>query len=1237
MSCMNYALRLSKNENKGPLGEKEYFEDSEEEKRKIKELIQKIRTSKHIVVHAGAGISTSSGLQDFRGPTGIWTNEFLNDASHRRKKQLGKRRKGGHESSKVKETQDVKMPHPNDSQNAKTKKIRRSSQGKCELSDDPSEHSSVSRTEKSPFDFVKIERPESLYEDDTVQSHWEGEGNFPEYRSKHTRVAHGQRQDYAKYQEKEYLNGYEGEAHAEEERESIRTEGDKHFVKEKEKSENSDMTLVRSNVQGSEEGEGGELSRHVCVKKENATSTYEGDTTSLDRNGNNEQGNSTGETENPLSNEHYVIFGNRKKKVIDLHLALPTKTHIMIKELMKRNVIKFLITQNIDSLHYRCGTKFSKISEIHGNIFIERCDFCGRRYLRDFVISTISFQPTGALCFLCSFPPIGVCTDVLLDWNNAYEDFFHLNSIRHSQMADFHFCLGSSFYIVPASYYPSKKKFANENSYSCLINYQKSSLSKEVDLSLHSNVNNISDVIIKEFSLEPLCIRSALIVVVRCQIIHFDLIFDELITVKNVIQDGDYVDFPKGEISSHSSFPIVKTDENSSLEEYPCSQTNQGRGKDNSTYDGVKQLKEDRNSSTCVSPHFSTHQTDSDGYAEKPHSEKNPLKVQIFLIKCSMIKNVNINEPVDEAHKLGVTLIDKTKGIWLVRTNFCCVLEIELWYKSFVLLKLNYDENCPFVELNAWSVDVAYTYGDDIDDVDYVNSRGTPKSRNFDLHKNKYVDSTTPDTCSTKKGVYIKENLHSEPNHMDGNLSNHHRDRNERPDAEQSLPISEILPEHVYVGYNPNNIHSQSGVEQLAILTNASKLSKHSSYERFELPNALKLLYNLFCLVNKTERADETENERKNKYFKREKTPNEDTLETFVKNMHSPENINLYTTDFIKSFTPKESISYRSHYTFRERKKRNLSDFNLCSSSDENKEKKMFVFYNLYMKESSHIYNIVIQRDIIRKRVWDFSLHSSYSPRINSKGDLGDYSAREEIHEASKINDDHFVRSTRKIESDPLHEMHHVEIASLENCKNCDEHENVDEDSYHKDNVSLSQGSEPIISNNPKENLEVPPTEEVPKNYNIAAMEQSRDDSNTSGFEEKVSKPDKARENYLQEEENDACSTKKKSAYFNHRSSELLFYPVMLINSKHQLGELVSKVPKYIKPQRRYTPYRKLSRDRENSNTLQRCRSEIWQEKYNEMVCDMEQEHTVDFVLLREVCYFPLWLLNYVNDLFECL
>jgi hypothetical protein len=66
------------------LGETE--EEESKLRPKIAQLAQMVRESKYTVFYTGAGVSTSSGIGDYRGPSGAWTQ--------RRQKQLELKGKG---------------------------------------------------------------------------------------------------------------------------------------------------------------------------------------------------------------------------------------------------------------------------------------------------------------------------------------------------------------------------------------------------------------------------------------------------------------------------------------------------------------------------------------------------------------------------------------------------------------------------------------------------------------------------------------------------------------------------------------------------------------------------------------------------------------------------------------------------------------------------------------------------------------------------------------------------------------------------------------------------------------------------------------------------------------------------------------------------------------------------------------------------------------------------------------
>ncbi len=65
----------------------------------------------------------------------------------------------------------------------------------------------------------------------------------------------------------------------------------------------------------------------------------------------------------------------------DLRRAIPNQGHCALVELEKMGILKCTITQNVDALHEKAGTK--SLIEYHGSVLKLRCVSCGSRFRRD--------------------------------------------------------------------------------------------------------------------------------------------------------------------------------------------------------------------------------------------------------------------------------------------------------------------------------------------------------------------------------------------------------------------------------------------------------------------------------------------------------------------------------------------------------------------------------------------------------------------------------------------------------------------------------------------------------------------------------------------------------------------------------------------------------------------------------------------------------------------------------------
>ena len=131
----------------------------------------------------------------------------------------------------------------------------------------------------------------------------------------------------------------------------------------------------------------------------------------------------------------------------------PNDAHRALAELERKGLIKAIITQNIDDLHERAGSK--NVIKLHGDANYFKCLDCGRRYfideLRDY-LKPENFPPTCPQCRGLIKP------DVVLFEESLPDDFTWAVDLMRSGKVDLLLIVGTSGEVYPAGLLPYEAK-----------------------------------------------------------------------------------------------------------------------------------------------------------------------------------------------------------------------------------------------------------------------------------------------------------------------------------------------------------------------------------------------------------------------------------------------------------------------------------------------------------------------------------------------------------------------------------------------------------------------------------------------------------------------------------------------------------------------------------------------------------------------------------------------------------
>jgi NAD-dependent protein deacetylase/lipoamidase len=141
----------------------------------------------------------------------------------------------------------------------------------------------------------------------------------------------------------------------------------------------------------------------------------------------------------------WQFYGERFAKLVDKQ---PNAAHEAIAELEQRGMIRGVVTQNVDRLHRRAGSR--NVIEVHGSIEWSVCPECRGRTQIDRVIEMLAEHAGAPECPACIAP---LKPDVVLFGEMLPEDAIG-DAYALAAEADLIVCVGSSLEVFPVASLP---------------------------------------------------------------------------------------------------------------------------------------------------------------------------------------------------------------------------------------------------------------------------------------------------------------------------------------------------------------------------------------------------------------------------------------------------------------------------------------------------------------------------------------------------------------------------------------------------------------------------------------------------------------------------------------------------------------------------------------------------------------------------------------------------------------
>lgn len=185
----------------------------------------------------------------------------------------------------------------------------------------------------------------------------------------------------------------------------------------------------------------------------------------------------------------------------------PTIAHRGISKMMKEGIVNFVCTTNVDGLHLKSGIPVDKLSELHGSIYKESCESCGKKYVRKYDTTTDVIEGfnekgtgnhyTGRACEECKK---GFLVDSIVHFGENLPSDELEKAMKYAKKSDLSIIFGTSLLVEPSCSIPFIPKKVN-NGKVVFVNLQKTKMDKKVDLKLNCKTDTFMKLLLSELNL----------------------------------------------------------------------------------------------------------------------------------------------------------------------------------------------------------------------------------------------------------------------------------------------------------------------------------------------------------------------------------------------------------------------------------------------------------------------------------------------------------------------------------------------------------------------------------------------------------------------------------------------------------------------------------------------------------------------------------------------------------------